>query len=385
MMEEKIILYGAGRFGLLALKRYGTGRVAFFCDSYSEETEIENIPVIRPHKMIECCKADASYHVIITPGNFDIRREMAKPLIENGIGFSAFERNDRLTGGSRAIHIRNEAGSLRCDYKEDDIKGFERRVPLTYGLFRKMYSRYQSDFAGKEIDLTVFIGDHSLDAYYNASATRTGFVLAYNTVSALEDHVIAIPDYRACYDPEDYAYEETPERCQKAAEKAWEDPRIVWKGNITSDDSRSWLEILAHKYPEILYVDDPVNDKSLQFVPMTEFARYKYLLDIRGYGWSDRLKILLQLGRPVFLVERPFKEWYTDRLIPWTHYIPVKDDMSDLISNYRYMEEHPEKYDEIVRNMKVFAEENLLPDAVLKYTRDVVLKYGVITEDGSKA
>ena len=78
------------------------------------------------------------------------------------------------------------------------------------------------------------------------------------------------------------------------------------------------------------------------------------------------------------MVARPFKEWYTDKLVPWEHFIPVKEDMSDLIENYYYMEEHPEKYDEIVSNMTDFADKYLSPEAVLKYTRDVILKYGVV-------
>ena len=377
-MEEKIILYGAGRFGLLALKKYGNECVKFFCDSFSSEPEIEGIPVIRPDEMVELCKADVAYKVVITPGNFDIRREMAEILLKNGIEYSCFERMDHLAGGSKIVRVISEGDGFTCVYDEKDIRGFERRVPLTFGLFQKVYKVYEEELAGKIIDLSVFIGDHSLDAFYNGAKTADGVVLAYNSVSALEEHVVMIPDYRTCYDEEAYAYPETPKACRSAAKSSWDDKRIMWKGNLTSDDSRKWLEILSRRYPEILYVDDPVNDKSLDFVPMTEFTRYKYLLDIRGYGWSDRLKILLQLGRPIFMVDRPYKEWYTDKMVPWEHYIPVKEDMSDLIERYHYMEDHPEKYDEIVRNMSSFAEEYLSPEAVLKYTRDVILKYGIV-------
>ena len=377
-MNSRIILYGAGKFGLLALKRYGREQVAYFCDNFSTESEIEGVPVIRPDKMLELCKSEVRYRVVITPGNFDIRREMAEPLAENGIRYTCFERGAHLTGGTRAIHIQSNSGELYCDYNVEDVKGFERRIPLTFGLLQKAYDVYRTNFEGKRIDLTVFIGDHCLDAFYNKENSKIGFVLAYNSVPALEDVVVMIPDYRVCYDEENYAYQETPSLCRKAAETHWEDGRILWKGNITSDDSRSWLKILAEKNPDILAVDDPVNHPECGFVPMTDFAKHKYLLDIRGYGWSDRLKILLQLGRPIFMISRPFKEWYTDKLVPWEHFIPVKEDMSDLIENYYYMEEHPEKYVEIVSNMRDFADKYLSPEAVLKYTRDVILKYGVV-------
>ena len=377
-MSGKIILYGAGRFGQLALTRYGKSEVAYFCDSHSRESNIDGIPIIRPDRMIELCKSDDSYRVIITPGNFDIRDEMAIPLKENNIAYTAFERNDHLTGGKRIINITSDGNGLSLKYEPDEVKGFERRIPLTYGLFEKTYEMYRSEFEGKLIDITVFIGDHCLDAYRNRINSSTGYVCAYNSVAALDEHVVMIPDYRTCYDADDYAFDETPEKCATASDKDWSDNRILWKGNITSDDSRSFLEILANRYPSVLSVDDPVNNKSLQFVPMTDFADNKYLLDIRGYGWSDRLKILLQLGRPVFIVDRPYKEWYTDKLVPWTHYVPVKEDMSDLIEHFTYMEEHPDKYDEIVNNMRAFVNQYLMPEAVLRYTKDLMMRYGVI-------
>nr|XP_019015081.1 uncharacterized protein I206_01169 [Kwoniella pini CBS 10737]OCF53862.1 hypothetical protein I206_01169 [Kwoniella pini CBS 10737] len=57
--------------------------------------------------------------------------------------------------------------------------------------------------------------------------------------------------------------------------------------------------------------------------------QYKYLLDIDGNGWSARFKRLMT-SNSVVLKSTIFPEWYTDRIQPWVHYIPIKADLTDL-------------------------------------------------------
>ncbi|OCF42296.1 hypothetical protein I317_03916 [Kwoniella heveanensis CBS 569] len=57
--------------------------------------------------------------------------------------------------------------------------------------------------------------------------------------------------------------------------------------------------------------------------------QYKYLLDIDGNGWSARFKRLMSTNS-VVLKSTIFPEWYTDRIQPWVHYIPIKADLTDL-------------------------------------------------------
>nr|XP_018267302.1 uncharacterized protein I303_01287 [Kwoniella dejecticola CBS 10117]OBR89460.1 hypothetical protein I303_01287 [Kwoniella dejecticola CBS 10117] len=57
--------------------------------------------------------------------------------------------------------------------------------------------------------------------------------------------------------------------------------------------------------------------------------QYKYLLDIDGNGWSARFKRLMTTNS-VVLKSTIFPEWYTDRIQPWVHYIPIKADLTDV-------------------------------------------------------
>ncbi|GEM_PF-4222983 len=70
-------------------------------------------------------------------------------------------------------------------------------------------------------------------------------------------------------------------------------------------------------------LDDPV--------PFKNFIYYRYLLDIDGWSssWSGCFRKLLS-GSLLFKVESSWEQWYYDKIRAWEHYIPVKNNLSDL-------------------------------------------------------
>lgn len=69
------------------------------------------------------------------------------------------------------------------------------------------------------------------------------------------------------------------------------------------------------------------------FVKPAAMAEFRYVVDIDGFSnaWSGLHQKLLT-GSTVLKVESPrgYQQWYYDRLEPWTHYVPIKGDLSDL-------------------------------------------------------
>ena len=65
------------------------------------------------------------------------------------------------------------------------------------------------------------------------------------------------------------------------------------------------------------------------FVPATEFAKFKYQIDIDGNtsSWPGLFQKLLT-GSPVLKIASPlgYRQWYYDRLRPWSNFIPVYGD-----------------------------------------------------------
>lgn len=66
-------------------------------------------------------------------------------------------------------------------------------------------------------------------------------------------------------------------------------------------------------------------------LPMPLFGRYKYILSIKGNGAAYRLPYLFFLGSVILIVETKFKLWFEPALVKWYHYIPISEDLSDLI------------------------------------------------------
>ncbi|KAJ7262915.1 glycosyl transferase family 90-domain-containing protein [Mycena rebaudengoi] len=61
-----------------------------------------------------------------------------------------------------------------------------------------------------------------------------------------------------------------------------------------------------------------------------EAARYKYIIDVDGNGWSSRFQRLITSGSLIFKATT-YPEWFQDRIQPWVHYVPVQNDYSDVL------------------------------------------------------
>jgi hypothetical protein len=98
---------------------------------------------------------------------------------------------------------------------------------------------------------------------------------------------------------------------------------------------------LNAKLMDVAFVDDPIQCEGAvcdtlrtdyHFAGRKDWTAandYKYLLDVDGNGWSARFKRLMSTNSAV-LKSTIFPEWYTDRIQPWIHYIPIKADLTDL-------------------------------------------------------
>ena len=100
--------------------------------------------------------------------------------------------------------------------------------------------------------------------------------------------------------------------------------------------------------------------------------RWKYLIDFEGCGYSCRTKILIHSPRITFLVDRPYEEFWYENLIPWTHYVPVKRDLSDLKRNYERIESDTTLQEHILHNAKEFSRQYLSHEAALKQTLKII-------------
>jgi hypothetical protein len=65
-------------------------------------------------------------------------------------------------------------------------------------------------------------------------------------------------------------------------------------------------------------------------VPPIDFLKYRFHIDIDGNSNSWGLLPKLMMGSCVLKVVSIWHQWYYDGLYPWVHYVPIKNDLSDL-------------------------------------------------------
>lgn len=99
---------------------------------------------------------------------------------------------------------------------------------------------------------------------------------------------------------------------------------------------------------------------SSEYISIPQLVRdFAFLIDIQGQGYSGRTKYLLYSNRPLFYVERVFVEYFNIELVPYYHYIPVKNDLSDLVSQYLWALDNPVKVAQIAQNALNYAKANM--------------------------
>lgn len=75
---------------------------------------------------------------------------------------------------------------------------------------------------------------------------------------------------------------------------------------------------------------------TLPTFPLNETWKYQYLADLDGWGYSARFRGLIQSNSAVFK-STIYKEWWTERAVPWIHYVPVSlsgADWADVVTYF---------------------------------------------------
>lgn len=149
--------------------------------------------------------------------------------------------------------------------------------------------------------------------------------------------------------------------------------------NLTLDNwdqfGRGKLHKLAQQHPALLevslqrsisiqqidkYLEAMGWEKKPYMTMEAQAKKFKFVVYLEGNcGWADRLKNQLALGMVLFMQETPCHEFFTPLLVPWVHYIPVKNDLSDLVEQIKWAQSNDEAAREISVNAAEFAKEYL--------------------------
>lgn len=172
-------------------------------------------------------------------------------------------------------------------------------------------------------------------------------------------------------------------------------PICVWRGSATGcgihikDNVRLRAADLSVDHPDLLDVritnwnsrmkksvgtDISVIDPSkfrfgLEKTKMTNVqkSQYKYILYMEGHVAAFRLGPELSMGSVILIVESEYRLHYSDKLVPYEHYVPVKKDLSDLVSQIEWCRSNDHKCRKIASNALKLHSKILSMDAILDY------------------
>lgn len=85
-----------------------------------------------------------------------------------------------------------------------------------------------------------------------------------------------------------------------------------------------------------------------------EICEYKYILSLDGNDWSSVATLILKSNS---LMMCPIPKWHNIihfKLEPWVHYVPLKDDTSDLEEKLEWCDSNQEECEAMVRNANVY-------------------------------
>jgi len=98
-----------------------------------------------------------------------------------------------------------------------------------------------------------------------------------------------------------------------------------------------------------------------------EQSEYKYIIHIDGHVSAFRLSYQLSLNSVILLVKSKWNTWFSNLLIPFVHYVPVKEDLSDLIEQIKWCRNNDSTCENIVYNAKCFYNNYLAKDSIFDY------------------
>ena len=86
---------------------------------------------------------------------------------------------------------------------------------------------------------------------------------------------------------------------------------------------------------------------------------YKYIIHVDGHSSAYRLTLELSMKSVLLIVDSDYYIWYKKQLKPFVHYIPVKKDLSNLITQINWCINNDDKCQQISENAYNFFPNNL--------------------------
>lgn len=149
-------------------------------------------------------------------------------------------------------------------------------------------------------------------------------------------------------------------------------PKIVYasqpRGSKYNFTSRRDIQVSQREY----FYSDAVPKANIvapSWIDRAEQIKYKYILDIDGNSSTwDATAWKLNSGSVLFKTDGAWRQWFYDEFRPWIHYVPIKDDFSDIDDKFTWCETHQDECRAMIRACKALFQKVYHYPNVVKYT-----------------
>lgn len=109
------------------------------------------------------------------------------------------------------------------------------------------------------------------------------------------------------------------------------------------------------------------------FMTPIQQSEYKYLINVDGHVSAFRLSLEMCMGCCILLADSKYKLWFRDMMKPMVHYVPVKEDLSNLIDMIKWCRNNDKKCEKIASNAKKFYIKYLQKEGMLDYMQKLLI------------
>ncbi len=127
------------------------------------------------------------------------------------------------------------------------------------------------------------------------------------------------------------------------------------------------VQAKMHREGRLGYIDTKKYHKTAKPIPFEEQSRFKYILHIDGNVAAYRLGVSLLLGSCILFQDTGSRLWFQHMMKPGVHYIPIKEDLSDLIEKIEWCRQHDEECRQIAEAALELGQIIMTKDAVMDY------------------
>ena len=129
-------------------------------------------------------------------------------------------------------------------------------------------------------------------------------------------------------------------------------------------------------HQEFKTILDSLNVISYEYVNEEEHLKYKYLASIDGNtsAWK-RVPWIMASNSVLVKQETDTMQWFYPAIKPYTHYVPLKENLSDIFEQLEWMKNNDSKVKQISINAQNFVKNELMPKNIQAHAAITLNEY----------